>query len=148
MSRHDSKTSDLFNEADGVAPGSGACSIEIAHTMSQALDRCRESGVDRERIAERMTYLLGEKVSVAMLNAYTAPSRDTHQINVERAIAFDAAGKSVVGTRALLHLQARHGGERIVSKEEAAFIELGRIYQQERQLRERKRALQVILGEP
>lgn len=145
MHRHDSKTPDLFIDSAGNIPGSCACSIEIAHTMSEALDKCREAGVDRERIADRMSYLLGDKVSVSMLNAYSAPSRETHQINVERAIAFDAAVRTVTGTRALLHLQARHAGERVVSQEEAAHIELGRIFLQERELRERKSALQVLL---
>lgn len=145
MQRHDSRTPDLFNAAANATPGSCACSIEIAHTMSEALDKCREVGVDRERIADRMSYLIGEKVSVPMLNAYTAPSRESHQINVERAIAFDTAVKSLTGTAALLHLQARHAGERVVSQEEAAHIELGRIFLEERQLRERKAALQVLL---
>lgn len=145
MRRLDSKTVDLFNDAAGTTPGSCACSIEIAHTMSEALDKCREAGVDRERVADRMSYLIGDKVSVAMLNAYSAPSRETHQINVERAIAFDATVKSVTGTSPLLRLQARHAGDRVVSQEEAAHIELGRIFLQERELRERKSALQVLL---
>jgi hypothetical protein len=148
MAARGSATADLFGDPAQVAPGSCSCSIEIAHTMSEAIDKCREAGVDRERIADRMSYLLGDKVSVAMLNAYTAPSRETHQINVERAIAFDAAVHAVIDQRVLLPLQARHAGERVVSKAEAAHIELGRIYLQERELRERKRALQIILREP
>lgn len=145
MVRHDSKTADLFNDGVGTTPGSCACSIEIAHTMSEAIEKCREAGIDRERIVDRMSYLIGDKISVAMLNAYTAPSRETHQINVERAIAFDSTVRALTGASPLLRLQARHAGERVVSQEEAAHIELGRIFLEERHLRERKAALQVLL---
>ncbi len=149
MAKRDSATPDLFNDTDSSNPGSVACSIEIAHTMSEALDRCRDAGVDREQVADRMSFLLGDQeVSVAMLNAYTAASRTTHQINVERAIAFDQTVKSVLGQRPLLRLQAKHAQERVVTTEEAAFIELGRIYQQERELAQRKRALLILTGKP
>jgi len=40
---------------------------------------------------------------------------------------------------------AKLGGRRVVSADEAAFIELGRIQQQEQQLAARKRALQTLL---
>jgi hypothetical protein len=46
----------------------------------------------------------------------------------------------------LLSLYARKRGERrVVSAEEAAYIELGHIHQEEKALAERKRALQTLL---
>ena len=146
MTSGEGKTVDLFSDESAHNPGSVACSIEIAHTMSDALDKCRVAGVDRTKVAERMSWLLGDQeVSVAMLNAYTAASRTTHQINVERAIAFDSAVHGAIGKRPLLHLQASHAKEHLVSQDEFALIELGRIYLQQRELSERRRALQVIL---
>lgn len=130
---------DLFEQAPGA--GSLACAIEIAAAMSAAIDEARQRGLSREDIANRMSYHLGERLSVAMLNAYTAPSRDTHEINLRRAMAFDAAIERDV----LLQIFAgKRGNRRVISQEEAIYIELGKIHQQERELAERKRTLQAM----
>lgn len=137
-------TMDLFRDEQAApqsGPGSLSCAIEIAATMSAALDRARAAGDKREAIAARMSYHLGQTVSEAMLNAYTAPSRDTHEISLRRAMAFDAA----IGSDQLLGLYATKRGRRVITAADAAFIELGRIHQQERDLAERKKALQLLL---
>lgn len=138
----DLRTLSLFDEPAGPAPGSLGCGFEIAATMSEALHRAHERGLKRDDIARRMGQLLGKPVSVAMLNAYTAASRETHEPSLSRAIAFDAA----VEDDALLGLYARRrGNRRVISAADAALVELGRIHQQERELAERKKALQVLL---
>ncbi|MDZ4376175.1 MAG: hypothetical protein U1C74_32740 [Phenylobacterium sp.] len=60
----------------------------VAMAMSQAIRECPKS---REEIAEAMTLQLAYdegEVTVAMINAYTATSRDTHTISLVRFIAF------------------------------------------------------------
>ncbi|BCB26448.1 hypothetical protein SKTS_13340 [Sulfurimicrobium lacus] len=139
MKRVDPFTQDLFTQPRA---GSLACGIEIAATMVEAIDRARERGITREMIAASMGYHLGETMSENMLNAYTAQSRDKHEINLRRAMAFDAALQEDV----LLNLYAqKRGGRRVITDEEAAYIELGRIHQEEKDLAERKRALQLML---
>lgn len=137
---------DLF--ADSLErPGSLGCRVEIAATMAEALKAAALQGLSREAVAERMAYHLGDKFNPATLNGYTAPSHteraeSPRDISLLRAMAFDAA----VGSDVLLGLYARKRGERrVVTAGEAAFIELGRIHQQERELAERKRALQTLL---
>lgn len=136
MSR-DRSTSDLFADST-VAPGSLASAIEIAHTMGDALKRC---AFTREEVAERMGHALGKPVTVAVLNAYTAPSRDDHNISLERAIAFDAA----TGVHALLHLHARKCDGVALLDKDKAFAELGRLEHERRELAERERALRTLL---
>jgi hypothetical protein len=141
MGRADPFTQDLFSTQQTRA-GSLACGVEIAAIMAEAIDRARERGITREMIVTRMSAYLGEVMSENMLNAYTAQSRDKHEINLRRAMAFDAALQEDV----LLALYAqKRGGRRVITAEDAAYIELGRIHQEEKDLAERKRALQAML---
>jgi hypothetical protein len=134
-------TASLF-DAEPQRPGTLGCRIEIAATMSEALERVRKNGFSRDQVASRMAWNLGEKFSVATLNGYTAPSHPERDISLVRAMAFDAA----IGEDALLGLYAhKRGARRVITADEAAYIELGRIHQEEKDLAERKRALQVIL---
>lgn len=137
---------DLFADAP-ERPGGLGCRVEIAATMAEALRVAATHGLTREDIASRMAFHLGDKFNPATLNGYTAPSHtekaeQPRDISLLRAMAFDAA----LGQDVLLGLYARKRGERhIVTAADAAFIELGRIHQQERELAERKRALQTLL---
>lgn len=137
----DTLTGSLFDR-EPQRPGTMGCRIEIAATMSEALERVRKNGATRERVAADMAWHLGEKFSVATLNGYTAPSHSERDISLVRAMAFDAA----LGEDVLLGLYAqKRGDRRVITADEAAYIELGRIHQEEKDLAERKRALQVIL---
>jgi hypothetical protein len=137
---------DLFADAP-ERPGGLGCRVEIAATMADALKVAAAHGLDRDAVAERMAFHLGDKFNPATLNGYTAPSHtekaeQPRDISLLRAMAFDAALNKDV----LLGLYARKRGERrVITADEAIFIELGHIHQQERQLAERKRALQTLL---
>lgn len=137
----DEASFDLFADAP-ERPGQMGCAVEIAATMAQAIERARERGVSREDVVARMAFHLGERLSEATLNGYTSQAHAEREISLRRAMAFDAA----LGEDVLLGLFARkRGGRRVVTESEAAYIELGRIHQQERALAERKRALQTLL---
>lgn len=131
---------DLF-EAASTTAGSLACAIEVTAVMNEVIRRCAQRDLKREDIVQRMSDYLGEPVSLAMLNAYTAKSRDTHEISLRRAMAFDAATEC----DALLQLFAGKRGRVTINTEEAHYIELGRIHQQERDLAERKKLIQLQL---
>lgn len=142
---------DLFADAP-ERPGALGCRVEIAATMADALKAAAARGLDRDAVAKRMAFHLGDKFNPATLNGYTAPSHtdkaeQPRDISLMRAMAFDAA----MGADVLMGLYARKRGDRrVITADEAAFIELGRIHQQERELAERKRALQTLLktGKP
>jgi hypothetical protein len=128
-------------------PGGLGCRVEIAATMAEALKAAAGRGLTREAVVERMAFHLGEKFNPATLNGYTAMSHtdkanQPRDISLVRAMAFDAA----LGADVLLGLFARKRGERrVITADEAAYIELGRIHQQEKELAARKRVLQTML---
>jgi hypothetical protein len=139
---HDFLTGELFAEIPQAAPttpGAINYSREIAATMSQAL---KDSAHDRIEVSARMSRMLGREVSLSMLNAYTAGSDETHNISLERAIAFDAATDG----HALLNFFSAKRGCRVMVGEDALLAELGRIERSEQVLRERKAALKAYLG--
>lgn len=121
------------------APGSMNYRVEIAHAMSQALKACP---YDRYEVAARMSRLLGSEVSVNMLNAYTAESREAHNITLERAIAFDAATEAY----ACLKLHADKRGCRVLVGKEALLAELGEISRLKQELGEQEKAIKAAIG--
>lgn len=120
-------------------PGSMSYTREIAHVMSEAL---KNSPFDRYEVAARMSRMLGHEVSVNMLNAYTAESRDTHNITLERAIAFDAATEAY----SLLKFHADKRGCRVLVGKEALLAELGEIGRLKQELAEQEKAIKAALG--
>jgi hypothetical protein len=145
----DLRTLDLFAPS-ATRPGSLGCIAEIAATMADAMKRAAERGISREEIASRMSIYLGEKISAGTLNGYAAPSHTSQaaergvperHINFERAMAFDAAVEEDV----LLGLFAeKRGGRRVVSSEDAALLEWAHLHRQEKELAERKKALEAV----
>lgn len=142
MLRHpDTRSGDLFAEHT-ERPGALGCQVEISARMAVALEHARERGLTRERIAERMSYLLGEKISKETLDGYIAPSHRDRELPFRRAMAFDAA----LGEDVLMGLFAEKlGGRHVVSANDAALLEWARLHYEERQLVARKKALEVVL---
>lgn len=139
--RPESLTGDLFAN-DIEHPGALGCQVEIMACMAMAMERARERGLTRERIAERMSYLLGEKISKETLDGYAAPSHRDRELSFKRAMAFDAAIREDV----LLALYAEKiGGRHVVSADDAALLEWARLHHEERQLAARKKALEAVL---
>jgi hypothetical protein len=139
--RPDPYSGDLFAN-DIERPGAMGCHVEIAACMSVAMERARERGLTRERIAERMSYLLGEKISKETLDGYVAPSHRDREISFKRAMAFDAA----IGSDVLLGLFAeKRGGRHVVNADDADLLAWARLHQEERQLVARKKALEAVL---
>ncbi len=108
--------------------------------MSAAIKKSR---FDRIDIAGRMTRFLGEEITLSMLNAWTAESRDEHVINFVRAIAFDQATEQ----NALATLFAAKLGGQILYGNDALLAEIVRIEHDERELKARRQALLKVLKE-
>lgn len=113
----------FFNTEVPPAPsaetGSLSISREIAAIIGTAI---AESGLAREVISERISALIAHKLTVQMLNAYSAASKGQHNISLERAIAFDLA----TGTFALLKYYAAKCGGRVFFGRDALLAELGK----------------------
>jgi hypothetical protein len=87
----------------------------LCKAMALALKHC---GLDRVDVADRMSEFLGESVSVAMLNAYVSPARETHKISVVRFMAL----VHVTRDRRLLELLADPFGWCVVDERYADAI--------------------------
>lgn len=87
----------------------------LCKAMALAL---KERGLDRQVVADRMSEFLGEKISLAMLNAYVAAGRPTHVISVVRF----AALVHVTQDRRLLELLAEMFGWSVVDERYADAI--------------------------
>jgi len=137
----DPNTPDLFAES-ADRPGDLSCAVEIAATISEALERARNRGMPRADVARKMSWHLGERLSENMLDAYAAQSHEKHEISLRRAVALDL----VLGEDALLCLYAaKRGGRSVVSEDDAALLEWARLHREEKALSERKRALEAVL---
>lgn len=145
----DTHTLDMFSPAS-PRPGSLGCRTEIAATLAAAMKRAAGRGISREEIASRMSVYLGEKIGAATLNGYSAQSHTglaeargepVRDISLMRAMAFDAAVEEDV----LIGLFAgKCGGRGVVSREDAALLEWAQLHRKERELAERKKALEAV----
>lgn len=88
----------------------------LCKAMAAALKDC-DLG-DRGWVADRMSEFLGDRVSLAMLNAYVSPARETHQISVVRFLAL----VHVTRDRRLLELLADPFGWCVVDERHADAI--------------------------
>lgn len=133
-------TLDLFDipKPAPAAPGGLDTASEIAHVMSKALKECP---YDRYEVVARMSRLIGREITLHMLNAYTAESRETHVPRLDVAIAFDAATEGF----ALANFHAGKLGCRLLFGKEALLAELGRIDQMEADLSKQKKAIKQYL---
>lgn len=97
-------------------------------------------GRSREVIAAEMSVLLGEHISVDMLNAYASPARIEHKVPFSRLMALVVVTKRYD----LLDRRMRETGCGVLVGEELNTARLGHIDQQIKQLQAEKRALEHV----
>ena len=95
--RRDTLTAALFADyeppavAVRYAPDAPVRASSVAATIARAVSRTlKDDGRPRGEIAAAMSEHLGEDISEHMLNAYASPSRESHSISLERAVALVA----------------------------------------------------------
>jgi hypothetical protein len=82
----------------------------------------RNSTKSREQIADEMTLLLADKVTIRMLNSYTSEAAEQHRWPAQYTRAFCY----VIQDWSLLRCIAERAGFRLITAEEAELLELGR----------------------
>lgn len=121
-----------------VRPGSIA---GLDQELRQALSRTlKAQPVSRYEVAAKMSEMLGDEVSKNMLDAYTAESRETHQISVVRLVALILA----TADYDLLAMIAEKVGCRLLIGEQAIGAEIGLIDQEIEELRARRNQLKRL----
>lgn len=104
---------------------SAAGSLDDAKVVRETLlASIKKSGLSRAQIADRMTYLLGRKVTENMLHMFVAPSVQDRRWPAE----FDRAFCEATGDLSLIEDRARAAGLIIIDAEQLELLELGRAY--------------------
>ena len=134
--RHDPRQLSLFEAPRPVpdAPGAYQIATKVRETVTAMITT---SGRDRADVAERMTALTGGRVTLAMLNAWTAESRVFHRFTLEFAPALERA----TGQTALTDLLALLAGAEVYYGPEALKARLGLLESERSVLSEAIRAL-------
>lgn len=115
---------------------------EIKRAMSRAI---RESGYDRHTIALRMAQYLGlPNLSKTTLDAYTAESKDSHDISLLRFSAFVHA----TNAKWLFDVVVAKAGMTVLEGSEAKLAEIALLHQEKRQIDAKLRKLRARPIEP
>lgn len=120
----DGLTGDLFavpTPAQPV-PGSHDYRSQVSGLVGDIL---KQAADDRYAIASRMSRLAGKDVSKAMLDGYSAESREEFNLPLYLLPALEAA----CGTHAITHWLVHVRGGRLLIGREALTAELGRLEQ-------------------
>lgn len=116
---------------------------KVARAMSEALRECPD---DRYAVAMRMAQELGQpSFSKAMLDSYTAESKDAHNISFVKLVAFVRA----TGCSWLWDFLLKDEGYTVLQGDEARLAEIGRVQQEMKELDQRLKALRaepVVIG--
>ena len=108
---------------------------KVARAMSIALRECRD---DRFEVAKRMAQELGrDGFSKAMLDSYTAESKDTHNISFVVLVAFVRA----TGCGWLWDHLLKDEGYTVLQGDEARLAEIGRVEQEIKEMESRLKSL-------
>lgn len=127
-----------LNGVQASGPGRLAWDGRLRALITGAI---RGSRFSREQIAERMTLASGDEVTRAMLDAWTAPSKNGHRFPLQLMPAFcDATESHEILKDALAML-----GARIATAEDLAYAEIGRLHVEGQKTADRERALRTLL---
>lgn len=139
MARRDKRTTDLFAYPRPAEPHPGAYDYRnaVAHLVSEIL---READGDRFELAARISQLSDRDVSKWMLDAYSAESREGHNLPYWIVPALETACQTYRLTNWLVDVR---GGELLVGRE-ALDAELGRLERQRTKINERLRELRRL----
>lgn len=135
---------DLFGEA--VFPTRAPASrIDLARFRSKLkrgmAEAIRRSPHDRQIIAARMAQYLGlPSITKAALDAYTAESKESHNINLPRFKAFVFA----TGATWLWDMVVAEDGLTMLQGDEARLAEIGRLQQEQKALAAKLKKLRLV----
>ena len=111
--------------------------------VQEALKRTlRDSHLSREEIADEMSRLVSEKITVNHIANWTAESKNGWRMPLEYAAAFFV----ITGDAGVIKAALAGSGIGIMDDKEYAFYELGKLVAEERQRSKKKRRVMEELG--
>ncbi len=140
MARNDTTTGDMFAVPQPAAalPGSMDYRATLSHLLAETL---RKSGKDRHDVAHIASKLTGHNVSKAMLDGYTAESREEFNLPFWVVPVIENACGSYDLTNWLVGVR----GGRLLIGNEALAADLGRITRQKEELAAQERAIRALM---
>lgn len=122
MSDNTPRTMDMFRDPiPDTRPGGLAMGEEVRGLLVDAIRDARDKGLSRERIADGMTRVIGEPVTVDQLNTWTATSKRGWRFPLEYLAAFAA----VTGDTSLLGRVCERLGGMYLPAREAIVAKIG-----------------------
>lgn len=113
-------------------------SLRTSETVKDALRQAlRSCGLSRETVADELTRLTGESISIHQINNWAAPGKDDRSIPLEQLAALTA----VTGDAGLAKAALECAGWTVLAPEQRAYYELGRMTAEDRQRTRKRREL-------
>ncbi len=145
--RGDNATLDLFAEHDLFpvrVPSDLPRAMDFRAKLSSAISRAmKESPDSRAQIAADMSEILGEDLSVHMLNNYASPGKDAHDISVVRLKALIRATEA----HWLWEVALEGEGLTLMQGPEAIYAQLGLAQRKAAEATEQVKRLKGIVGD-
>jgi len=143
--RSDGLTGELFASIPKPAPaipGSMDFRTQVKVLVNEMMDgaKIRDPDLDRPMIAAKLARLTGKDVSKAMLDGYTAESRDAFNVPAYLIPALETVCDSTLYSSWLAHLR----GGRLVLGPEAIDAEIGRIQSDLGEMNDRLKELRQL----
>lgn len=107
----------------------------VKEIISEAI---KNSGLKRYDIAGQMSEHLGVEITESMLNSYTAESKEGHRMPAEYFPIFC----KIVQDYTVLEVLVASAGGRMVKSSEIYLLEMGRLQQAEKTIRQKQSQLQ------
>lgn len=139
----DQLTQDLFcpselPEALETCPGG----LDVSKDLRQVIgDAIRLAPVTREEIAQEMSRLVAQTITVHHLNAWTAKSREQWRFPMEFGPAFDVATQS----SSLVKWYSKVNGGTVLMGRDAIHGELGKLFMLKEEIRKREREFKKMM---
>ncbi len=121
------------------AAGSLRTSEAVKEALGQALRSC---GLSRETVADELTRLTGEPVSVHAVNNWAAPGKHDRSIPLDQLAALCV----ITGSEALALAALAPAGLLVLTQDQKPLYELGRLTAEDRARARRKRELWEKIG--
>ncbi len=139
--RRDDRTPDFFEIPQAPAPTNGSldCAAELCAALADMITDAMKRGAIRSRydLAARMSELTGQEITKAMIDAWTAESKEAWRFPFQFAPAMESACDSTC----LQQLFGRKRGSRILVGKDALLAEMGQVQKEKVELALREKAL-------
>jgi hypothetical protein len=120
------------------APGCLNIDAQIRGLVTQAL---KQTSLSRYEVAGKMSELIGKEITKAMIDSWSAESKENHRFPLAYLPAFCRA----TGSREILRFLADKCGGFYIESAEALYTELGRIEQQKKELLEKEKTIKMMI---